>query len=96
MSFEQSFTPENNFDKKEVEAKLYKIIDDHEDSLINSLGDVPADTALFYQNIKDILDATLRDSQVTDRESFIRALEYRKTRNEDAEAIDYIIKNTRG
>lgn len=94
-NFEKMPTPENTFDRKSVEALILKAIDEHEDSLIESFGEVPAGTVIFYENVKDVLDATLRESSVVDRESFIRALKYREEQGEDAEVIKYIIENTR-
>ena len=95
MNFEQMPTPENTFDKESVKTLILKVIDEHEDSLIDSFGEVPAETVAFYEKVKDLLASALRESSVVDRESFIRPLKYREEQGEDAEVIEYIIKNTR-
>jgi hypothetical protein len=42
-----------------------------------------------------LADSVVREKNTIDRESFIRALEYRKEKGEDAEVVEFIIKNTR-
>lgn len=95
MESEQIPTPEDLFDKDAVEAKLIDGIDEHMDRLTESLGDVPQETADFYESVKGLLDATLREKGVVDRKSFLEALEYRRGQGEDEEVINYIIKQTR-
>lgn len=95
MSFENLPLDENSFDKKEVLENIDLIIESLEDQQIKAFGEVPEAAALFYEKIRDLTDSVLREKDTTDRESFIRALEYRRGKNEEDEVIDFIIKNTR-
>ncbi len=95
MNFENPQSTEQPFNKSTILKNINLIIEEMEDRQIDALGEVPADAAIFYQNIKNLTDSVLRESKIIDRESFIRALEYRKQNGEDQEIIDFIIKNTR-
>ena len=95
MTLEKPQSNENLFSNKDVLKKIASIIDELEDRQIEATGEVPEQAAIFYKEVLDLADSVLREKSTTDRESFIRALEFRRKSRDDSEIIDFIIKNTR-